>query len=91
MLPSGLYTQRELHARSMPVTVFPSDIPLIRLNWVAARASLREANSRLASSGIAARLAMLGEVADSKTTAAEVMLAMAGLRLQIRRTAALHG
>jgi hypothetical protein len=66
--------------------VYATDIPLIRLNWVAARASRREANS-LKRSAPGRSVEMLRENASDKATACGVMVMMAKLRLQIRHGA----
>lgn len=71
--------------------VFAADIPLIRLNWVAARASSRQRHSdivRAPTAGIARMLE--AESADDEVLARGVMLMMAKMRLQIRHAAFMH-
>jgi hypothetical protein len=60
--------------------VTPADIPLLRLNWVAARTRKRIA-------GIGSG----GEQDDDAAMAGGVMMMMAKLRLQIRHDAAAPG
>jgi hypothetical protein len=67
------------------MTVFATDIPLLRLNWVAARARKRQAILNVATSGLIGRgTKAFRENTSDKAIACGVMLMMAKLRLQIR-------
>lgn len=67
------------------MTVSAIDIPLIRLNWVSARALRREANFKIDRSENHSRAGLLEPGISDKAIACGTMLMMAKLRLQIRK------